>query len=743
VFNNGPEAPNGWDRKVTALMEEALFAVSVDKQRTIALRTQLPSSLQGSAVDPVQQLTYEGAFPVARLTAADSRLPVGFEVTLTAHGQFAVHDPDASAAPAVVFDLTFDNTNGSADVSMSGFFAMPNIIGAQSFEPRGGRVLVLSEGNASIHKDGGMAIALDADRPISWSWASVAGGVPALLRAFAAGAELSNTSQTAPTAGAVQASVDVPKGQAVVLTAVLSWYFPHHIWAGEFPTDIGNYYTNLFASAEGVALSVAANKSQSLQSALNFHQTFLDTDLPAYLQDALINSAGVFYKTSMWLADGKFRMYESHSCDDLQPPHLHFYRAQALQTLFPTLERQIPVLYGKLQVKRDNESFPGGVVHVGDLNYTQAGPHGNCSCGVPKGYETFWEHSVNLTGDQACFYCMEGAIFNSIAHPGTCASPGCITTDRTELVSANRVDNVFDFMLDVTMNARWSTDGSAWATSMWPSVKRAISWLVRSSARYGLPHNRLNTFDEHGVVGTVNAYNSFAYLGALGAGMQLAKDAGDAEAAAAAESAYKRGEAAMMKLLWQPGADGGFFTSFWCAAVCHWVNSSTADDCTNTTGIFAASNHALQSSVLYGANWLWLLGIGDSLRSLSASIASHLRVELARNLNPAGGGLKYTTNRTTGYHCDDKLIDGDGRFTDHDLWAMANPTHTAAALWTRAHPAVVADAMKPTEAMVTLYSQTLATQWDYHDVGCPRRDWDPRNFRGGQETVTVANPCED
>jgi uncharacterized protein (DUF608 family) len=93
----------------------------------------------------------------------------------------------------------------------------------------------------------------------------------------------------------------------------------------------------------------------------------------AYLQDALINSAGVFWKTSMWLADGKFRMYESHSCDDLQPPHLHFYRAQALQTLFPTLERQIPELYSKLQVKYDNESFPGDVVFVGKFQLYNAG----------------------------------------------------------------------------------------------------------------------------------------------------------------------------------------------------------------------------------------------------------------------------------------------------------------------------------------------------------------------------------
>ena len=502
------------------------------------------------------------------------------------------------------------------------------------------------------------------------------------------------------------------KGQTAVITLVLSWYFPHHIWGGQFPNDIGNYYSNLYSSAEHVALSVAANKSRSLQGALNFHRTFMNTDLPTYLQDALINSAGVFWKTSMWLADGKFRMYESHSCDDLQPPHLHFYRAQALQTLLPTLERQIPELYSKLQVKRDNESFPGDVVFVGNSNYTTPGLHGNCSCGRPKGEDFWWNHRVNLTGDQACWWCMAGGIFNSIAHPQKCAAPGCITTDRTDLTAADRVDNTFDFVLDVAMNSRWSEDGRKWAETMWPSVKLALSWLVRSSVKHGLPHDRLNTFDEHGVMGTVNAYNSFAYLWALAAGIELAKDAGDSEAAATATTALARGKEALMKMLWQPA--GGFFTSFWCEEVCQYVNYSTVTDCRNTTGDFSESNYALQSSVLYGANWLWLLGIGDSLHSLNSSIASHLRAELAYNLNPSGGGLLYTTNRTTGVHCDTQ--NGDGRFTDHDLWAMANPTHTSAALWTRAHAAVVEDAMKPTEAMIRLYSQTLNDQWDYHDV---------------------------
>jgi uncharacterized protein (DUF608 family) len=359
VFNNGPEAPDGWNHKVTAQMEDSLFAVSLGgTEPPILLRTQLPPSLandSAAAQMVVDQLTYEGAFPVSRLTAADRRLRKqggggGLGLSLTAHGQFKVQDPAQSAAPAIVFDLTVDNTNGTADVSASAMFALPNIIGAERFSAATvgtpTPMLLLSEGTASIHRDGGMAITATTDGAelSSWSWASSNSGVGALLHSFATtGGGLTNNSQPSATTGALQASVLVPRGQTRVLTICLSWFFPHHIWDGDFATDLGNFYSTLYSSAEDVAMSAVANKAQSLQNALDYHAIYLETDLPLYLQDALINSAAVFYKTSQFQADGQFRMWESHSCADLQPPHIHFYRALALQTLFPSLERQIPI----------------------------------------------------------------------------------------------------------------------------------------------------------------------------------------------------------------------------------------------------------------------------------------------------------------------------------------------------------------------------------------------------------------
>lgn len=744
IFNNGPEAPDNWNHKLTLEMEDAMFGLDFSTRRSrkaaIPLRTQLPPGLSNISHRPVDQLSYEGAFPTARLNVTDTRLPQGLAVSMVARGQFSVGSPDESAAPAAIFDFRFDNRAGQVDATPSAFFALPNVIGANSFKASasGKRVLVLSEGQHPIHRDGGMAVAVEgAD---SWAWSSAgktsSDGVASLFESFAAGG-MRNTSQANASAGAVQATILVPKGQIRVVTIVMTWYFPHRIWAGEFATDLGNFYTNHWDSAEHVAISVASNKTRSLQHALGFHATFLDTDLPLYLKDALINSAAVFTKTSMFMKDGQFRMWESHSCQDLQPPHIHFYRAQALQTLFPTLERQIPIFYNHSQVKVDNETFHGSVQALnskGEMSWYTPHRHGNCSCGE-------CDTDSGCPSDELCFQCMAGAIFNGHGTPGKCTAPGCISfTDESQ---ANRVDNVFNFIMDTYMNFKWHADGADFAVSLYPGIKLAFSWLVRSSTKWGLPEGRLNTNDEHGIMGTLGSYNSIVYLSALAAVEDLAESLNDASTAAAAKTAQRRGVQAMSKLLARTdhaisghNSTGPYFSSFWCA-----------EGPENVTG-----SHALQSSIMYGYNWAMIMGLGHKLQLTNSSVASHLRAEAARNfipatlcvdgLCPAGvrpesatlfGGVVFATGRNVTYDCtaEYKPARPFGDFTDQDYWEMANADHSSAALWARAYR-TTAEAMKPTEAMIHKYSDLLHDQWDYHDVS---RAYIDANAAGGLRPV--------
>eukprot|EP01050_Picozoa_sp_SAG11_P058966 SAG11_NODE_37957_length_254_cov_1.006452_1_plen_84_part_11 len=82
---------------------------------------------------------------------------------------------------------------------------------------------------------------------------------------------------------------------------------------------------------------------------------------------------------------------------------------------------------------------------------------------------------------------------------------------------ANRVDNVFNFVLDTYMNYKWHPDGPVFAASLYPGIKLAFSWLLRSSEAYGVPEGRLNTNDEHGIMGDIGIYNSIVYVSALAA----------------------------------------------------------------------------------------------------------------------------------------------------------------------------------------------------------------------------------
>lgn len=102
VFNN-------WASTLT--LPDTFFAVHTSRggHAPIArrLETATDTHLPGT---PVEQITYEGEFPIARLSYDDPDLPV--KTTLTAWSPFIPHHPRESGLPAAVF--TFQVTNRTA-----------------------------------------------------------------------------------------------------------------------------------------------------------------------------------------------------------------------------------------------------------------------------------------------------------------------------------------------------------------------------------------------------------------------------------------------------------------------------------------------------------------------------------------------------------------------------------------------------------------------------------------------------
>eukprot|EP01044_Picomonas_judraskeda_P004517 COSAG03_NODE_398_length_8226_cov_34.651655_7_plen_125_part_00 len=74
---------------------------------------------------------------------------------------------------------------------------------------------------------------------------------------------------------------------------------------------------------------------------------FNNSLLPPWLQDGLVNSVSALYKTGMWLADGRYRQFESFSCPQVNKSLLVPYssdsrpihRLTGLTECFPCLAR--------------------------------------------------------------------------------------------------------------------------------------------------------------------------------------------------------------------------------------------------------------------------------------------------------------------------------------------------------------------------------------------------------------------
>ena len=92
--------------------------------------------------------------------------------------------------------------------------------------------------------------------------------------------------------GALSISSTLQPGETKTLSILFAWYLPHHYWL-DLPLD--NYYALLFNNVSDVGASVGVNAGDaSLQSILHdlltLHNIYLNSSLPDYLVDSLINS---------------------------------------------------------------------------------------------------------------------------------------------------------------------------------------------------------------------------------------------------------------------------------------------------------------------------------------------------------------------------------------------------------------------------------------------------------------------
>ena len=479
--------------------------------------------------------------------------------------------------------------------------------------------------------------------------------------AFADGGGVLTTSggdSDAPHAAAA-ALVELPPATCAALSFGLAWYFPHRLWFN-MPDDnvsqvpnYGQFYSNFYDNASHVLASFGARLPQVAAAAANWHAIAGGAEgFGVALRDSLINSPASWGKTAVWLRDGRWRQFESHSCAQMEPPHIHFYRALGYSLFMPSIERQTPEMYAR-GIDADG--------YVEELF--------GCDC--------------------------VGCHNETLDRPG--GSPVGIRGD----------DNLV-FVLDVYMNWRWKAGGGdAWMRGRWPSARLAANWSM-ATATEGLPTRLFNTYETGGShpyshEGDVNPYNGMLYLSALAAAAEMAAAVGDHAFATRCTAALEAGRTVLATRLWVEAGDGGASEGYWRAAWCRGGANGTALP-------------ALQAGVLYGLMWARVLGLSDAVGIDDDKVRQHLKAERARCTREYGliFVANRTVCEGEGGAAAGAARLGAQIITDEDAWAETSMTH--AALSVAVGLGSTADALAVAELVLDSYRTVLNDQWDYRDT---------------------------
>jgi uncharacterized protein (DUF608 family) len=279
--------------------------------------------VQPNGIARVAALRYSGAFPVSRLDILDKPLLAAsggeLSASLYAFSRFKMHDADATAAPAITFATVLRNPT-SQPVRASVLFTMPDVLagGAWAAEDTGADTLRLTKAGATATSGEFLVRGFASDAVMNTSW--LAGdSLSDIWTAFEKGG--GEFSGPAPASGgggkqgALAVTVVVPAGQNVTAGVVLAWHLPHRNFDGQ---QVGQYYTNLFKDADAVASDAVTRMASSLSAVLSWNRWCMGTSIEHGLKDLLVNSPATFLKTGLWLADGRWRQYESYSCNQVR-----------------------------------------------------------------------------------------------------------------------------------------------------------------------------------------------------------------------------------------------------------------------------------------------------------------------------------------------------------------------------------------------------------------------------------------
>ena len=389
--------------------------------------------------------------------------------------------------------------------------------------------------------------AADVPAAIFASFGSASGFAPGADGLLAGGTSFGAT----PAAhGAASASAVVAAGGVATLTIVFAWSFPNRNWNGE--PMLGNGYSALFPDSDVAATQLAnAASLVSVVRDINAHHEVVASPrnpAPAWLKDMPLIQFSHAHML-MWFGDGRMREYEAFSCDDVDSVPNYYQRYLLYLSSFPEFEAS------KLQAW-------SGFAQAAD-GHVMEELAGGCGGGRPGDLDGL---SGRLMGDTTSLFVVEVVEWWHLSG------------DTIEL------------------------------ERRWPSVARAVAWMIRNTGASALPRILETTYDHFGFGARETvAYNAFIFLTAMASAHEAATFLGDTPVADATAAALSCAQAATTALLFN--ASAGYYRVF-------------------------SGGDAVFTDTLYGL--MLGHGLGFGLLADADKVAAHLSAEWAHNQDSFG-----------------------------------------------------------------------------------------------------------
>jgi len=306
------------------------------------------------------------------------------------------------------------------------------------------------------------------------------------------------------------------KGNALPRAGWMGWVYKEQVVPDEKrAVDVGHLYSTRFKSETEIARYLVDNQDRLLDDTRAWQQPVRDSSLPNWLKEKLINCAFSLYACGVLTRDGRFAVLESPvdmggalgTMDQRMAAHAFYTQ------MFPELDASELRLFAQCQDK--------AIIKTG------------------KGASA----TTRPADGRITHFC--GNVHEVIGDP------------NVDYGVTNWPDLSCSFILQVEKLYKWTGD-KAFADEMYPHVKLALAWLESADTDGDLIPEGGSTYDYEKAASGAFSYTASCYLGALRAGMEMAREQHDTESENHYRQRFADVQASVMKTLW----NGSFFIKY-------------------------------------------------------------------------------------------------------------------------------------------------------------------------------------